>query len=213
MQKALKLEILKALKNPIIRRKKRAKKERIVAKISAVQGFTGRHQNPRNPPPNPRLETTEQSPAPATESTDDDDGSESGSIQQLSHKNSKKKRKAGRTRLNKFKVQNCGDGNDCAAQATKTAAHVILTRKLLSDSGELDQNLEPHNLDAASEGPRAKKMTRAEKADAASKVKESLPRYLRINTLLGMPFREVQKALLTSGCVCHSHAQAPAQPR
>jgi hypothetical protein len=226
LQKALKLQILKALKNPIISRKKRAKKAKIVENISAVQEVINL-QTPRVPPPNSRFEATKtagHSLSPAAVSTDDENGSQGESGENSSHKNSKKKRKAGRTRLNKFKVQNCGDGNEGAGQTKAPSAHAIPARISPVPSGESDQTLEPQNSqnhDAASEGARAKKMTRAEKADAASKVKESLPRYLRINTLLGMTFREVQKALLASGCVSHSnarpsvpmpHTSAPAAP-
>jgi hypothetical protein len=107
----------------------------------------------------------------------------------------KKKRKAGPTRTNKFKKQENDDGSES------------ITRN--QDSRKKSEIADPNGPPASRSEPqteemRSKKLTRAEKEAAACKVKESLPRYLRINTLLGMGFREVQKALLASGWVLAS---------
>ena len=200
-------QILRKVLSPLICRKKRSQKPKVLERINHAlhQYRTGNYERLNAKEPGDRSTKIDESKLGIPsgiqcEHTDDNiDKTEakSGTAQDSENgrRGSSKKRKAGRTRTNKFKVH---------GMIERDAGDAPLINKLnTADTPETDDLGESiaSPLDLQMEGTRPKKLTRAEKKAAACKVKESLPRYLRINSLLGMSFREVQKALLASGCV------------
>jgi hypothetical protein len=203
-------KILSTLKNPLICKGKRAKKANVLQRFDRAMQRIDRQepvQTDVQEADESRENSFEENPEiflSKRQNYNEDDvqresatnhymtGDSECAVTTDSQQRLKKKRKAGPTRTNKFKKQENDDGSESIAR----------NQDYRKKSEIADPSGPPASRsELQTEEVRSKKLTRAEKEAAACKVKESLPRYLRINTLLGMGFREVQKALLASGWV------------
>ena len=184
--------ILKRLKTPLISRKSKTKKpkDQVLSTLKTSKAFScgSGAQNIDAA----QICTPVSEPARNVDERADVDVRPSGKQNDFGSqrvRTNKKKRKVGRTRLNKFRV-GIEEGYNICSQEHKQDASLSLSHSQVIPLNEVDEH---------SDSECVRRMTRAEKEAAACKVKESLPRYLRINSLLGMTFREVQKALAVSG--------------